>query len=1092
MPRRLGQRASRKLKAVYQGNWTLRVPLWLQLTLFVFCVAFLSLLIMITVTSVKSWDYGSALMAFKLESVAAMKAVELQQSVENTQFDVSWMFGRDTVTQTLFSHMINNATTKQWDDLSSYFNAMITSKQGYQAIVVYDWNMTQTYSLEHSDSASSLTALLATMSDLLPLQQPKQVQRRILHQTGILQDPTAVVTKGKMVSYSYSITLPITMEISQPLNNMTNSTNSTDTIHRELLVGYGTVVMSAQPLLDTEQLSSDTLQDNSIYIGETARNSTSGSIGYKFLFPPTGSSSGISAYSTFPSMETASQLSNTTSVERARGSFLRTYTPFSSKASTGFSYAQVLQRRWLVVVSIPQSVAYANVRHLRNRVIGTSGGILGALVLVIVPIGRAFTSSLYRIYNNLVLRPLETNRNNRSTGPSRKPSKLTDSSLEYDDNTETDGDNPSRLHSSLTTSPTPSPPNSPLTETKSTVASFSQPTKRAKRRKAFHLPQKLPKLHRPYIDELDDLVDEYNKMIDKLSNQYLYLDDQVRARTQEAQEARVVAETANAAKSKFIANITHELRTPLNGIMGMTSISLSEKSVEKIRNNLKVILDSGRVLMELLNELLTFSKNQIDLVPEVATFTPAELISNVENTFSARADAKHLSVSMAAVPGDLSNLQLRGDSYRMFQVIINFMSNAIKFSDENGSVSVLVSLYPKIDSRISLEPYKKSEYPLTGQLAMLEVSVTDHGQGMSERQLGRIFEPFTQGDESLSKRHQGTGLGMSMCKQLAEGIGGYVIVWSSEGHSSTALLRAPIQIVAPWPNLTPLFYRPAPVILPDTFYTVSLHTGVVKKMLPMANQRRNLTVETRHNHKALSFGSTVSTSDTPVGRNMYANNSSSSLLFASVQASQPPRTTNSPMSSSTFLTAKGATSSEKTPSPQVSELQTPASIPGSVEMASPETLTGSRGPRSPSDDLTERENEFASQPHPDIKVLVADDNKLNVRILSSMLERMGVQTVDTAYSGNGAIALVEKSIKDGVHYTIIFMDLVMPDLNGLDATQVIRGTLGYPYPIVALTGYSDQQTREACERANIQEVLVKPIMRAALVRIIIKYHEKYL
>lgn len=1091
MSRPLGQKASRKLRAIYQGNWTLRVPLWLQLTLFVFTVAFLSLLIMITVTSVKSWDYGSALMAFKLESVAAMKAVELQQSVENTQFDVSWMFSRDTVTQTLMSEMFNNATAKSWDDLSGYFNAMITSKQGYQAIILYDWNMTQVYSLEHSDSASSLTALLATMSDLLPLQQPDSVDRSALYQTGILQDPTAVVTKGKMVSYSYSITLPITVELNQSINNMTNLTNSTDSsAHRKLLVGYGTVVMSAQPLLDTEQISSDLLEDNKIFLGESARNVTSGSTGYKFLFPPPGASSGIYAYTTFPSMEAASELPVTTVVERARGSFLRTHTPFSSKESTGHSYALVLQRRWLVVVSIPQSVAYANVRHLRNRVIGTSGGILGALVLVIVPIGRAFTSSLYKIYNSLELRPLETYSEKR--GPSRKPSKLTDSSLEYDeDNTETeDSDEHREPPDPSTSSQTPSPPSSPRAELKSAITTLSQPMRRPRHRKAFHLPQKLPRLHRPYVDELDELVEEYNKMIDKLSNQYMFLDDQVRARTQEAQEARVVAETANAAKSKFIANITHELRTPLNGIMGMTSISLSERNVDKIRNNFKVILDSGRVLMELLNELLTFSKNQIDLVPEVGTFTPAELIANFESTFSARADAKHLSVSMGAVPGDLNNLQLRGDSYRMFQIVINFMSNAIKFSDEHGSVAVLVNLYPQLDSRISCEPYKKSESPLTGPLAMLELSVTDHGQGMSERQLGRIFEPFTQGDESLSKRHQGTGLGMSMCKQLAEGIGGYVVVWSSEGHSSTALLRVPVQIVSPPPNLITLFYRPAPVILPNTFYTLSLHTGIVKKMQSPSPQRRSLTVDTRHNNKSSSFGSSVSASETPLlGRHMYANNSSTSLLFASLQSPPPPRTSNSPVSAGTYRTAKGASMTEKTPSPQVSDLPTTASLSGSVDTATPEP---SRVPRSPADDLTEKENEFASESHPDIKVLVADDNKLNVRILSSMLERMGVQKLDTAYSGNEAISLVEKSIKNGVHYTIIFMDLVMPDLNGLEATQVIRGTLGYPYPIVALTGYSDQQTKDACEKANIQEVLVKPIMRNALVRIIIKYHDKYL
>lgn len=1070
-------------------------------------------------------------MSSKLESVAAMKAVELEQAMENTQFDVSWMFSRDAVTNTLLSSVYNNVTQKQWEDLSSYFNAMITSKQGYQAIVIYDWNMTQIYSLEHSDSASSLTALLATMTELLPLQQPSTVNTTVLQQTGILQNPTAVVTKGKMVSYSYSMTLPIVVEISPQVNNATNST--TQALRRELLVGYGTVVMSAQPLLDTEQLSSNTLHDNSIYLGEAAHNTTDDTYGYGFLFPPSGWASLIYPMETFPSMREANALPESTTVERYRGSMLRTFTPFDRKASTGYSYSRVMQRRWLVVVSIPQNVAYADVVHLRNRVIGTAAGVLGGLLLVIVPIGRAFTASLYRIYNSLVLRPFdEPGRKSPYVISPKSPKVEMASDKEGDvDGTDDDDDSGNAHQDSCESSTNPSNSSGDGghnnvvtgadgedTETTKRSSSLSAANSeherssatavsiaRGHRSEALHLPQKLPRLNRFYVDELDELVEEYNNMINKLDNQYRNLDDQVRVRTHEAQEARILAESANAAKSKFIANITHELRTPLNGIMGMTSISLSEQNVDKIRNNLKVILDSGRVLMELLNELLTFSKNQIDLVPEVGNFTPAELLENVDNIFRARADAKSLSVSLIAVPDELNNLQLCGDSYRMFQVIVNFMSNAIKFSDENGSVSVLASLYPEVDSRISMAPYAKAQNSLSGPLAMLEVSVTDRGPGMSERQLARIFEPFTQGDESLSKRHEGTGLGMSMCKQLAEGIGGYVVVWSSEGRSSTALLRAPVQIVTPAPNLANMFYRPPPVLYPDTYYTLSLSTGNVKKLRPPAPQRRHLTVDTRHQKKTSSAGSGTSleTPFTPFTRQSFLNNSSTSLLFGTLPPPhQPPRTSNSPVSTATFQTAKGTLHDSASPpaepvlivredEPSSSGSYQSAATPGTSGGLSVMSTTPSRHPRSPNDDLTEAESEFAAQAHPDIKVLVADDNQLNVRILKSMLERMGVKVVDTASSGRDAIGLVEKSIKDGVHYTIIFMDLVMPDINGLEATQVIRGTLGYPYPIVALTGFSDQQTRDACETANIQEVLVKPILRNALLRIIIRYHQVY-
>ena len=122
-----------------------------------------------------------------------------------------------------------------------------------------------------------------------------------------------------------------------------------------------------------------------------------------------------------------------------------------------------------------------------------------------------------------------------------------------------------------------------------------------------------------------------------------------------------------------------------------------------------------------------------------------------------------------------------------------------------------------------------------------------------------------------------------------------------------------------------------------------------------------------------------------------------------------------------------------------------------------------------------------------MRILLAEDNMLNQSIMIKMLKQLGITHIDTATDGESVIKLVEDSIVGGFHYGLIFMDLSMPGKSGIEATHHIRGTLGYPYPIVALTGFADMETRTACMEANIQEVLTKPVLRHDLLRVLQKY-----
>ncbi len=238
------------------------------------------------------------------------------------------------------------------------------------------------------------------------------------------------------------------------------------------------------------------------------------------------------------------------------------------------------------------------------------------------------------------------------------------------------------------------------------------------------------------------------------------------------QEQTQAAERANKAKSAFLATMSHEIRTPMNGVLGLASILADTELSQEQREMLDVMIASGRSLMDILNDVLDLSKiesGQIDI--EETVFDVPELALAARELFAPVAAAKGLRLEMQISAPEPYCL---GDPVRIRQILVNLISNAIKFTD-SGRISAEVAVRGR------------------GAQSMLEIKVADTGIGMSSAAIEKLFQPFVQADSSTTRRFGGTGLGLAIAKRLCEQMQGGVSVQSRLGRGSTFRVEIPIQ-----------------------------------------------------------------------------------------------------------------------------------------------------------------------------------------------------------------------------------------------------------------------------------------------------------
>lgn len=234
---------------------------------------------------------------------------------------------------------------------------------------------------------------------------------------------------------------------------------------------------------------------------------------------------------------------------------------------------------------------------------------------------------------------------------------------------------------------------------------------------------------------------------------------------QALEEAKAAAEAANLAKSAFLATMSHEIRTPMNGVLGMVSLLRRSRLDERQQHCVNRIQTSGRHLLAIINDILDFSKIEAGKIQLASDeFRLADLVQDTLSLIEERARSKSLEVKSVCSPADLN---LRGDKTRLQQALLNFLGNALKFTEQGG-----ITLNCRIEEETG-----------TGYLMRFEVS--DTGIGMTDEQQSRVFEAFEQADSSSSRRYQGTGLGLTITKRIAQLMGGETGVTSTPGQGSS-------------------------------------------------------------------------------------------------------------------------------------------------------------------------------------------------------------------------------------------------------------------------------------------------------------------
>ena len=489
-------------------------------------------------------------------------------------------------------------------------------------------------------------------------------------------------------------------------------------------------------------------------------------------------------------------------------------------------------------------------------------------------------------------------------------------------------------------------------------------------------------------------------------------------------EAKQIAEEASKTKSNFLANMSHELRTPLNGIIGMSYIALNEATDLRLKNHLDKIHTSGNILLKIINDILDFSKIEAGkLDVESIEFNLDDMLKKLSDFIHLKAYEKEL--ELVIFKDQNTPIYVIGDPLRINQILLNLLSNAIKFTDHGEiEISVEALLLDEANSKLLF-------------------TIRDTGVGMTREEVDRIFNSFAQADSTIARRYGGTGLGLTITKQLVELMNGAISVQSEKGVGTTFTVALPLQksnqgmVVKQYSEklqnihcylfkLNSVFERQINKIL-TSMNIKSTSTDSFDSLPENLDEDNTSIIITEYNDSVDEWIKGVS-EKLPV---VVYYTPHDDLHVSYLQHTGRIQPVSKPLNSSIFY--------------------------DSVMMLLFETQT------------PQLQKEKVSFLDISAKVLLAEDNEINQMVAIEFLESFNCD-VDVVNNGKEA---VDKLTTD--KYDIVFMDIQMPEMDGLSATKMIREKLKLDIPIVAMTANAMKQDVEESLAVGMNAHISKPI-----------------